>query len=93
MTATLVALTLNEIHGAKIILPKIDRTWCDQILILDGGSKDGTIEWCRAQGYEVYVQRKPGIRYAYLEARGRRVRLERRSCDRLSLLGRCDKRR
>src|SRR5438876_1080353 len=68
MTATLVALTLNEIHGAKIILPKIDRTWCDQILILDGGSKDGTIEWCRAQGYEVYVQRKPGIRYAYLEA-------------------------
>lgn len=68
MTTTLVALTLNEIDGVKAILPQIDRSWFDQILILDGGSVDGTIEWCRENGYEVYIQKKRGIRYAYLEA-------------------------
>src|ERR1051326_3454401 len=68
MTATLVALTLNEIDGVKAILPKINRTWCEQILVLDGGSTDGTIEWCREHGYDVYVQKTPGIRHAYLEA-------------------------
>jgi glycosyltransferase involved in cell wall biosynthesis len=67
MTTTLVALTLNEIDGVKAILPQIDRSWFDQILVLDGGSRDGTIEWCRESGYEVYVQKKRGIRYAYLE--------------------------
>ena len=68
MKTTLVALTLNEIDGVKAILPQIDRSWFDQILILDGGSTDGTIEWCRDNGFEVYVQKKRGIRYAYLEA-------------------------
>lgn len=67
MTTTLLALTLNEIDGVKVIMPQIDRAWCDQIIVVDGGSTDGTIEWCRAQGYEVYVQTRPGIRFAYLE--------------------------
>jgi glycosyltransferase involved in cell wall biosynthesis len=67
VTTTLVALTLNEIDGVKAILPGIDRAWCDQILVLDGGSRDGTIEWCRDHGYEVYVQKRRGIRHAYLE--------------------------
>ncbi|MBV8731281.1 MAG: glycosyltransferase [Acidobacteriia bacterium] len=68
MTTTLLALTLNEIDGVKTILPQVDNTWFDQVLILDGGSNDGTIEWCREHGYEVYVQKKRGIRFAYLEA-------------------------
>jgi glycosyltransferase involved in cell wall biosynthesis len=67
MKTTLVALTLNEIDGVKAILPQVERSWFDQILVLDGGSTDGTIEWCRENGYEVYVQKKRGIRYAYLE--------------------------
>jgi glycosyltransferase involved in cell wall biosynthesis len=68
LKVTLLALTLNEIDGVKVILPRIDRTLCQQILILDGGSSDGTIEWCRDSGYDVYVQSRPGIRFAYLEA-------------------------
>jgi glycosyltransferase involved in cell wall biosynthesis len=64
---TLLALTLNEIDGVKAIMPQIDRAWVDQIMVVDGGSTDGTIEWCRANGFEVYVQKKKGIRYAYLE--------------------------
>jgi glycosyltransferase involved in cell wall biosynthesis len=67
MTATLLALTLNEIDGVKAIMPQIDPSWFTQILVVDGGSKDGTIEWCREHGYEVYVQKRRGIRYAYLE--------------------------
>jgi glycosyltransferase involved in cell wall biosynthesis len=67
VTTTLIALTLNEIDGVKVILPQINCSWCDQILVLDGGSRDGTVEWCRENGYEIYVQKKRGIRHAYLE--------------------------
>ena len=68
MRTSLVALTLNEIEGVQAILPHIDRSWCDQILVIDGGSTDGTIEWCRKHAFDVYVQKKKGIRFAYLEA-------------------------
>src|SRR5436305_3113571 len=68
MKVTLLALTLNEIDGMRAVMPCISREWFDQILILDGGSTDGTIEWARGQGYTVHVQRQPGIRFAYLEA-------------------------
>lgn len=68
MKTTLIALTLNEIDGMKAIMPKIDPEWVHQILILDGGSTDGTIEWAREHGFQVYVQKKRGIRHAYIEA-------------------------
>ena len=65
---TLIALTLNEIDGVKAVMPTLERGLFDQVLVIDGGSKDGTIEWCRDQCYEVYIQKKRGIRHAYLEA-------------------------
>ena len=67
MKTTLLIPTLNEINGMKAIMPQIHREWCDQILILDGNSTDGTAEWARENGYEVYVQKKPGLRMAYIE--------------------------
>ncbi len=67
MKTTLLALTLNEIDGVKAIMPKIEPSWCDQIIMVDGGSTDGTVEWARERGYQVYLQRRRGIRFAYLE--------------------------
>jgi glycosyltransferase involved in cell wall biosynthesis len=67
MRVTLLALTLNEIDGVRAIMPQIDRSWFDQVIVVDGGSTDGTIEWCREHGFEVFVQRRKGIRFAYLE--------------------------
>jgi len=61
-------LTLNEIDGMRAIMPRVRREWVDQILVVDGGSTDGTIEYSQDQGYEVYVQRQPGIRKAYEES-------------------------
>lgn len=68
MKVTLLALTLNEIDGVKAIFPRLPRECFDQILVLDGGSTDGTVEWAREQGYTVYQQQRRGIRFAYLEA-------------------------
>src|SRR5262245_8204135 len=68
MRVTLLALTLNEIDGVRVILPRIPAGVADQLLVVDGGSTDGTVEWCRQHGYPVHVQRRPGIRFAYLEA-------------------------
>jgi glycosyltransferase involved in cell wall biosynthesis len=67
MTTTLLALTLNELIGMKVIMPQIRREWFDQVIIVDGGSTDGTIEWARDNGYQVCVQKRKGIRHAYLE--------------------------
>jgi glycosyltransferase involved in cell wall biosynthesis len=66
-TVTLLIPTWNEITGMKAIMPHVQREWVDQVLFMDGGSTDGTIEWARAQGYDVYVQKQSGIRQGFLE--------------------------
>ncbi len=68
MKVTLLVPTLNEIDGMKAIMPKVRREWCDQILVVDGQSTDGTAEYARQQGYDVVIQQKKGMRYAYMEA-------------------------
>jgi glycosyltransferase involved in cell wall biosynthesis len=65
---TLFIPTLNEVHGMKAVMPLVSRDWVHQILVSDGGSRDGTQEYARAQGYDLYVQKRPGIRHAYIEA-------------------------
>lgn len=68
MKVTLLMPVLNERESMEIIMPQIDRSWVHQILIADGGSTDGTVEYCKEHGYEYFVQKKPGIRQAYNES-------------------------
>lgn len=60
--------TLNEADGLRKFLPAIMKQGCAQVLISDGDSKDGTCEVARELGAETYVQKKKGIRHAYIEA-------------------------
>lgn len=52
---------LNEIMGLKQTLPQIDRSLFDEVLIIDGGSKDGTVEFCESQGIKVLRQPRKGM--------------------------------
>ena len=50
---TLVILTLNEIEGVTHIFPKLPLHLVDEVLVVDGGSTDGTIEFFEARGVRV----------------------------------------
>jgi len=67
MKVTLLVPTLNEIEGMRSIMPRIKQAWCDQVIVTDGGSTDGTLEYARDMGYFVHRQKSPGLRNAYRE--------------------------
>ncbi len=67
MTTTLLIPTLNEIAGMKDIMPRIKKEWVDQMIFLDGGSKDGTVEYLKEHGYGVTFQMAVGLRKAFIE--------------------------
>lgn len=67
MKVTLLVPTLNEVEGMRAIMPRVNKNWCDQIIILDGGSTDGTLEYAKEHGYFVYLQKSKGFRQGYTE--------------------------
>lgn len=67
LKTTLLVPTLNEIDGMKAIMPRIRPEWVDQIVVLDGQSTDGTVEYAQDQGYVVHVQRRPGLRAGLMD--------------------------
>jgi len=68
MRSTLIAPTFNEVEAVRRTLPAIDRSWVDEILVVDNHSTDGTIEWCAQHGYPVYLQQQPGYGNGIREA-------------------------
>ena len=60
MSTAIIITTLNEIIGVKKIVPQINREWAEEIIFLDGGSTDGTIEEAKKMGFKVVMQKQKG---------------------------------
>lgn len=60
MKKSLILLTLNEVHGTRKILPTIKDDLADEIIVVDGGSTDGTVELFNERGFKVVSQEKRG---------------------------------
>lgn len=68
MNITLVLLTLNEIEGLKRLLDKIPTDAVDEVIAIDGGSTDGSLEFMKANDITVYPQTVKGRGEAFREA-------------------------
>ena len=60
MKSTLVVLTLNEIEGMKKVMPRVKKSWVDEMILADGGSTDGTREYAKELGMRVVDQKTKG---------------------------------
>lgn len=61
MKTTILIPTLNEIEAVRVIIPQIKREWADEIICVDGGSTDGTVEYFKEQGLRVFIQQGKGF--------------------------------
>lgn len=68
MKISLVIFAWNEIDGMKVIMPQIKKEWYDEMIIVDGGSTDGTIEYAKEHGYNIFVQKEKGSGAAFMES-------------------------
>jgi glycosyltransferase involved in cell wall biosynthesis len=66
-TIALLLPTLNELQGLKAVLPEIDRSLVDDIVVIDGGSRDGTVEFAMDAGLTVVSQLRPGLQFAVFD--------------------------
>jgi len=56
MKVSIIVFEVNEIDGMRAMMPQIKKEWYDELIIVDGGSTDGTIEYAKEQGYNLFVQ-------------------------------------
>ncbi len=66
-TIALLLPTLNELQGLRATLPSIDRSLFDDIIVVDGGSTDGTVEYALEAGLTVASQLRPGLHFAVFD--------------------------
>jgi glycosyltransferase involved in cell wall biosynthesis len=68
MKVSIIVFEINEIDGMRAMLPQIKKEWYDELIIVDGGSTDGTIEFAKEQGYSLFIQQEKGVGAALNEA-------------------------
>jgi glycosyltransferase involved in cell wall biosynthesis len=64
----LVLLTFNEIEALPKLFDKIPLAAADEVFAVDGGSKDGTVEYLRSKGIRVVGQPRRGRGCAFAVA-------------------------
>jgi len=67
-TITLLLPTLNEVDGFKQIFHTIDKNLFDAILVVDGGSTDGTVEYAVEHNVPILSQLRKGLGYGVMDA-------------------------
>jgi len=68
LQVTLIIPTMNEIDGMEWFMPRLKREWYDELIVVDGNSTDGTIKYCRENGYPLLIQSGRGLVNALDEA-------------------------
>lgn len=74
MKYSLIILTYNEIEGSQALFHKIPFQAVDEVIVIDGGSVDGTIEFFKSRNVKVIIQDQKGrgqaFQLAVKEAKG-----------------------
>ena len=65
---TLIVPTLNEIEGMEWFMPQLKQEWYEELIVIDGESTDGTVEYCNKNNYPVVFQSGKGLAGATDEA-------------------------
>lgn len=81
MSTVLLVMTWNEIDGFRKIMSQVNKDWVDQILVVDAGSTDGTVEEAKKMGFDVIKETYKGYGGAILTG------LEETSADNIIIFG------
>ena len=68
LRVSLCLLTWNELEGCKLDVPGLPLNQFDEVYALDGGSKDGTVEYLKSLGIVVHTQQRRGYNAAIIES-------------------------
>lgn len=60
-TYSLMMLCRNEIEGLRVVGPRIPKDHLHEVVVIDGGSTDGSIEYAQSLGFRIVRQQSTGI--------------------------------
>src|SRR5574342_527391 len=58
----------NEVEGLRRTVPRLDLTLFDDVLVVDGGSTDGSWQYALDNGIRVMTQLRRGLTFGVLDA-------------------------